>query len=136
MSRGESGSASVEFAVALPLLLFMLFAVVQLSLAINARIIFEHAAYEAARTGGVKEDPSAAGARARRVLKVVPRGPGFLIAEPKVRINRRGGNVSVEIKGKLALLPFFRQVSLAFRGGGVFVLVARSTGKAEPYLGY
>jgi Flp pilus assembly protein TadG len=51
----ERGAALVELAVALPLLLIILFGIIEAGFAINAQITVRHAASEAARLGAVAE---------------------------------------------------------------------------------
>lgn len=136
MRRGEAGAAAVELAVALPILLLMVFGLIQVILLVNAKTVLDHAAYEAARTGIVMTDAGKAERRALRVVQAVPRGAGFLDGKPKVRLLRKGDSVIAEVKAKILLLPFFRQASLAAKGDGTFTVTTRARRKKEPYLGY
>jgi Flp pilus assembly pilin Flp len=54
--RGEDGAAAVEFALLLPLLVLLLFGIIQFGIAFNARIQATNAAREAARTAVVGID--------------------------------------------------------------------------------
>lgn len=85
MSAGrERGQATVEVALALPLVVVVLLTVVQLGLVARSQILVTHAAREAARQAAVDPNPSAAVAAARRTpglqpervtVEVGPRGP-------------------------------------------------------------
>ena len=126
----------MELAMALPLLLFMLFGLVQVIVLIDTKTVFEDAAFEAARTGAVSADRPAAGRRALRVIQAVPRGAGFRGHTASVKLTEAGGSITAEVSSKVALLPFFRQVSLAAGGDGTLTLRARAKLKKEPFLGY
>jgi Flp pilus assembly protein TadG len=55
-SRGERGSASVEFAAVLPLALIALLLVVQVALVVAQQLVVQHAAREGAREAAVWND--------------------------------------------------------------------------------
>lgn len=59
--RGGEGQASLELALALPLVALLLLAVVQLGLLVRDQVLVVHAAREAARRAAV--DPTETGAR-------------------------------------------------------------------------
>lgn len=69
MARSESGQATVEFALLLPVLLAALFAVVQVAMIARDQIAVVHAAREGARAAAVDPDPHRAVAAVRRVLE-------------------------------------------------------------------
>ncbi len=76
----ERGQATVEFALILPLAVFLLLAVLQTALVVRDYVGVVHAAREAVRAVSVDPDPGAARAAARRVManatvKVGPRPP-------------------------------------------------------------
>ena len=54
--RDEDGAAAVEFALLLPLLVLLLFGIIQFGIAFNARIQATNAAREAARTAVIGVD--------------------------------------------------------------------------------
>lgn len=54
--ESERGAVAVEFALVLPLLLMILFAIVELGHAYNVQISVTHAAREAARTMAITQD--------------------------------------------------------------------------------
>jgi Flp pilus assembly pilin Flp len=54
--RGEDGAAAVEFALLLPLLVLLLFGIIQFGIAFNARIQATNAAREAARAAVIGVD--------------------------------------------------------------------------------
>jgi hypothetical protein len=51
--QGQSGQAAVESAIVLPLMVFMLLGVIQLSIAYQARLLSEYAAFKVARAASV-----------------------------------------------------------------------------------
>jgi Flp pilus assembly protein TadG len=65
----ESGQATVEFALVLPLVIFLILAVLQTALVVRDYVATVHAAREAARAASVDRRPDAAAAAARRVLR-------------------------------------------------------------------
>ena len=67
-SAGAAGQATVELALALPVVVLALLAVVQTAVLVRDRVAVEHAAHAAARSASVERDPAAARAVAHRVL--------------------------------------------------------------------
>jgi Flp pilus assembly protein TadG len=64
--RNDAGQASVEFALALPVLLIIVLGIVQVGVAIRNELAVELAAREGARAAVVSSDPSGAAGRAAR----------------------------------------------------------------------
>lgn len=60
MRRRQRGQASVELALALPLVALILLAVVQIALVLHAQLLVTHAAREAARAASVSDQPTRA----------------------------------------------------------------------------
>ena len=58
--RGESGQATVEFALILPLVIFAALAIIQVGLLVRDHLAVVHAAREAVRAASVDPDPSRA----------------------------------------------------------------------------
>jgi Flp pilus assembly protein TadG len=85
----ESGQATVEFALVLPLVIFLILAVLQSALVVRDYVATVHAAREAARAASVDRDPAAAVRAARRVLRDASVTVG---ARPEI-----GGPVSVTV---------------------------------------
>lgn len=65
----QSGQATVEFALVLPLVVFLILAVLQSALVVRDYVGTVHAAREAVRAASVDPDPDAARRAARRVLR-------------------------------------------------------------------
>lgn len=65
----ERGQATVEFALVMPLVVFLLFAVLQTALVVRDYVAVVHAAREAVRAASVDRDAGAPGDAARRVLR-------------------------------------------------------------------
>ena len=61
--RNEQGAAAVEFALILPILLVLVFGIVELARAYNAQVSLTGAAREGARTMAVEDDYAAAEAK-------------------------------------------------------------------------
>ena len=88
--RGESGQATVEFALVLPLVLMAMLALIQVGLLVRDHLAVVHAAREAAREASVEPDPRRAVAAAHRTL------PGA-----RVDVGDRpgvGGSITVEVR--------------------------------------
>ncbi len=85
----EWGQATVEFALVLPLVIFLILAVLQTALVVRDYVATVHAAREAARAASVDRDPTAATRAARRVLRDATVEVG---ARPAV-----GGPISVTV---------------------------------------
>jgi Flp pilus assembly protein TadG len=71
-SRGERGSASVEFAAVLPLALIALLLVVQVALVVAQQLVVQHAAREGAREAAVWNDDARAREAALRAGNLDP----------------------------------------------------------------
>jgi Flp pilus assembly protein TadG len=56
---GDQGSAAVEFVLVLPVLLLVLFAIVDFGRLLNAKIVLSQAAHEGARAAAITDDGSA-----------------------------------------------------------------------------
>jgi len=133
MKVDESGSALVETAVAMPIVLLLIFGAFQLLLIVSVRSLFEQAAYEGGRTLAVHDDPAKAAGRIDRVLAAVPRGAGFLESKPQANLKRKRGVASVTVRGELSLLPFFRQAARGLGGTGRLELSAVARARIEPW---
>lgn len=103
--RSERGAALVEFALVAGLLIFLLLAVVELSLLLNAQIVLVSAAREGVRRAAVDGGSSAAAARRvqeslrlgridphRAEVRIAPRRAGY------------GGTVRVRIRYRYPLM--------------------------------
>lgn len=84
LRRGESGQATVEFALVLPLVLMAALAVVQVGLLVRDQLAVVHAAREAVRSASVDPDHRQAVAAARRSVPgaEVDVGPRGGVGEP------------------------------------------------------
>lgn len=87
--RGDGGQATVELALALPLVALLALALVQTALVVRDQIGVVHAAREAARAASVDPDPAKPPAAAARVM------PGAVV-RPVDRPSA-GGYVAVEV---------------------------------------
>jgi hypothetical protein len=89
-ARGESGQATVEFALILPLVIFAALAIIQVGLLVRDHLAVVHAAREAVREASVDPDPSSAVHAAHRTL---PHADVEVAPRPSV-----GGPISVEVR--------------------------------------
>ena len=83
----DGGQASVELALALPLVAVLLLAIVQVGLVVRDQVLLTHAAREAARTAAVDPDVAAVVAAARA-------GGGLEPARLSVQVVGRGATGS------------------------------------------
>lgn len=91
--RGERGQATVEAALALPLVVTLLLAVIQVGLVVRAQLLLTHVAREAARAAAVDADPAAARRAATTVSSL---DPGRLTVDVSGR-QGPGSQVRVEV---------------------------------------
>lgn len=70
--RGENGQAAVEFAVALPLIVVVMLAIVQVGVSVRNEVAVELAAREGARAAAVSADPSGAATSAAKRAVSLP----------------------------------------------------------------
>jgi Flp pilus assembly protein TadG len=70
--RQDSGQATVELALALPLICLLLFAVVQVAVLGRDQLAVQLAAREAARAAAASADPAAGAAAAQRAVALRP----------------------------------------------------------------
>jgi TadE-like protein len=89
-ARGESGQATVEFALILPLVIFAALAIIQVGLLVRDHLAVVHAAREAVRAASVDPDPSSAAHAAHRTL---PHADVDVSPRPSV-----GEPISVEVR--------------------------------------
>ena len=78
------GQATVEFALLLPIIVFVFLALIQVALLVRDRLAVVHAAREAARAASVDPDPASAVRAAHRTLPnaKVHVGPRPSVGEP------------------------------------------------------
>jgi hypothetical protein len=87
---GESGQATVEFALVLPLVVMAMLALIQVGLLVRDHLAVVHAAREAAREASVEPDPARAVAAAHRTL---PGADVDVSARPDV-----GESIAVDVR--------------------------------------
>lgn len=114
---GERGSAVVEFALVVPLVLALLFAVVEVALVARSQLLVISAAREGAREAAASPDPAAAAAAARAVLgargddaRVSVRRPAVVGQSARVRVTLPYrvaapifGGIGVQLSGSAAM---------------------------------
>ncbi len=57
MRRDQAGASAIEFALVLPVLLMLVFAIVEFSMVMYDKVVITHAAREAVRAGAVLRNP-------------------------------------------------------------------------------
>jgi Flp pilus assembly protein TadG len=100
--RGERGSAMVEFALVVPLLVLLLLGIMTAGVLINSKIVVAGAAREAGRTWAILQDDGAARAKATAAvaaggLKFYHNNLTLFDPENDVRFARRGDYVEVTV---------------------------------------
>ena len=118
---GEKGASAVEFAIILPVLIMLVFGIIQFGLAFNKYIALTHAAREGARLAAVgiyEEDPIYFEQAVRDSAPTVEIETITVENPEDIRI---GNPVAVTVKGKI----FFIDIPMAGRWGPIEL-----TGKA------
>jgi hypothetical protein len=110
----ERGQATVELALCLPVVLFVLGALVEVGLIAADQVRLWHAAREAARIAVVEPDPAAA----RRAAEAAGFKSLHLAVHPEPALRRAGDPLSVTVEyDRPAVMPvigtLFRRVDLA-----------------------
>ncbi len=137
----EKGAVITEFAMVIPVILLIMFGIVQLLFIVNAKTILQQAAFDAVRSAVVYSDePVKAKKIAENQTEVLMKGLGKVSGKPEINVKllesaAGGSEMSVEIKAKLSLLPFFKQAVMVGGGSGDFELLATAVSKKEPYFG-
>jgi len=93
---GDQGSAAVEFVLVLPVLLIILFAIIDFGRLLNAKIVLTQAAHEGARAAALVDE-----AEARSVIDRIVDTMSAGLAEPDIdvcdSIAAPGGDASVTL---------------------------------------
>jgi len=122
--RSERGTAAVEFALVLPLVLVVALALVQTGLLVRDRLLVEAAARAGARAAAVQEDVSSIRTAA---LGAAPSLDGGAIDLGVDRVGARGEPVTVSIR-------YLTSVRVPFVGwlfGGSVAMTTASTARQE-----
>lgn len=120
MRRAE-GSAAVEFALVLPLVLILLLGLVEVAVAARAQLEVSQAAREGAREAATSPDPERAVAAVRRFLGD---GPGAAARVSVARDHRVGGRAEVVVRLR-------HRVAAPLLGGWTIDLEGRATMRVE-----
>jgi Flp pilus assembly protein TadG len=118
----DAGQASVELALALPVLALLLLVAVQVGLVVRAQVLVTHAAREAARAAAVDPDPSAALDAARASADLDPTRLTVLVSGR----GPPGSRVEVDVRYRVAT-----DVPLAGTLLGEVEVSARATMRVE-----
>lgn len=118
--RHDGGSAVVEFVVVLPMLVLLLLAVVQVTLALYVRSTITSAAAEGARVAAVSGGSGDLGVRRTRAALASSLADG-VIEDVTVRDVRIAGlaTVEVEVRARLPLVGLLGPSALVVRGHAV-----------------
>jgi Flp pilus assembly protein TadG len=104
-SEGQSGAAVVEFAIVLPILLLLLFGIIEMGFAIYDKTMITHASREGARAGIVFRIPPVTD---EEIINVVNSYLGTSLItfsgspSPTVTVTRSGSNPGDELKVTVA----------------------------------
>jgi Flp pilus assembly protein TadG len=117
VTDADGGSAAIEFALVLPLVILVLVASIEVLAVARSQLQLTHAAREAAREAASTPDPSAAVAAARSAL------PGDLASRAEVTVEREhrvGGKAvaTIVVRHRLAA-SLFGGIDLPLRSRAV-----------------
>ena len=113
MSRG---SAVVEFALVVPVVILVLFAVVEIVVVGRTQLELANSAREGARQAATVVDPAAAVAAARAALG--PKGAEARVSVERPHVGGRQAKVAVRLRHRLAA-PLFGGVPIDLRAHAV-----------------
>jgi Flp pilus assembly protein TadG len=118
--RNERGAAAVEFALVLPLLVFLLVGIAEFGRAYALQTTLSGSAREAVRVMALKNDPAAARSAARAVAPTLGLGDGQIAVGPASCPTPAGStNVTVTITYTRPMLSGLFGASLTLQGKGV-----------------
>ena len=104
MQRAERGSATIEIAVLAPVLLLLVFTIVQVGLWSYARSLALAAAQEGVTAGRAHGAPADAGRS--RAVSFLDAAAGDSLVDRDVRADRAAGVLRIEVTGRaLSVLP-------------------------------
>jgi len=117
--RGERGAAAVEFALVLPVLILLVFGLIEFSRVYNIQISLSNAAREGARTMAVENSlPIARSAAIAAAPSITPAVSAGQIAITPASCTA-GGTVAVTINYSVSLMTGFFGATLPLTGKGV-----------------
>jgi Flp pilus assembly protein TadG len=115
--RGDRGSAVVEFAVVVPLLVLIALAVVQVGLALHVRATLQSAAAEGARVAAVSGADTAVGVVRTRAAIASSVADGVVEDVTASRVTVRGvATVVVVVRARLPLVGLLGPTALVVQG--------------------
>ena len=118
-SKNERAQALTEFALVLPIMIGLLFGIVQYGMIFSGRITLNHAAKEAVRLAAVGEDNTAITQRIKSVTSPLPYlnvdYDNILIEPEIIRDRTEDLSISVEIPGSVVKLFGFGQEEHTFK---------------------
>lgn len=117
---GDRGSAVVEFAVVVPMLVLVVLAVVQVALALHVRSTVASAAAEGARVAAVSGGDGAAGVRRTRSALASTLAAGVVEAVTARTVVTGGiATVEIEVRARLPLVGLLGPSTLVLRGHAI-----------------
>ena len=124
-TREQQGAAMVEFVFVLPLLIVILFSIVQFGLVINRVQTFNAAAREGARTASVQKDQTQIKSAVSGTLDGLSLGITETVSiTPNLGRpceGRSGQTVTVDVSGPYLIeIPLIPNINVTLRGTGVF----------------
>ncbi len=103
--RGQAGSATLELVVVFPVVLLLIFGIVQTAVWYHARTLAMLAAQDGLRAAQALDGTAAQG-RARAAAALQGNGAAGFLADPAVTATRTAAGAAVTISGRsVALLP-------------------------------
>lgn len=106
LKRNEKGQSLVEFALVLPLLLFLIMGIIQFGLVLSGYVTVSNAAREGARVGIIEKNDTSIIAKVTEAFDVSATltNPSIEITFPEGGGYTNGNPLSVKVKGDVAII--------------------------------
>ena len=128
----EKGTVITEFAIVIPIVLLMIFGMVQLLFIVNAKAVIQQAAFDAVRSAAVYSDETH---KAQAIAEEQTAVLANAAEAPEIIVTQVNDEMNVKVRAKISLLPFIKQAIMSVGGSGEIELVATAVAKKEPYFG-
>lgn len=110
--RRQEGGAAIEFALVLPVVIFVLFAVVEVAVVARTQLELTNAAREGAREAATVVDPASAVTAVRSAMGTL--GPRVVVSVRRPHVVGQRTEVTLRLRHRLAA-PLFGGVTIELR---------------------
>jgi len=111
-ARAQEGGAAIEFALVVPIVILVLFAVVEVAVVARTQLELTNAAREGAREAATVVDPASAASAARAAMGTL--GSRLVVSVRRPHVVGRRAEVTVRLRHRLAA-PLFGGVTIELR---------------------